>query len=237
MKYLVRRVFDRLCPRTPKPGSTPLAQAKLAIPLPDFNLSNAARLMYQERLYKIARQHPGDIIECGVGLGTTLLFWSYLVSQDGSRRKIWGFDSFEGFPEPSVEDTSPRNPKKGEWAQADLRGVNLLLKNSGLGGEWVRANVTLVKGFFEDSLPKYTGGDIALLHIDADLYQSYKTTLEALYDLVVAGGVIAFDEYMGSLEHYSFPGASKAIDEFFAGKNQTILRDRTFGKYYLIKNG
>ena len=95
---------------------------------------------------------------------------------------------------------------------------------------------TLVKGFFEESLLKYTGKQIALLHLDADLYESYKTSLELLYTKIPKGGVVAFDEYMGTFEHINFPGAKKAIDEFFGGRNYEIIRDQAFGKYYVIKD-
>ena len=57
-------------------------------------------------------------------------------------------------------------------------------------------------------------------------------------DKVVPGGIIAFDEYMGTWEHESFPGARQAIDEFLTGRGlnpETIERDQGFGKYYFVK--
>jgi len=157
-------------------------------PLPAFNLGNACRFLYQKRLMEMIRDMDGDIVECGVGAGQTFLYWAILTYDEGRNRRIWGFDSFEGFPEPTVEDTSPRSPKKGEWAVGSVQSTHDLLVASGLAAEWVRSRVTLVKGFFKDSLPKYTGSQIALLHIDADLYQSYKTSLELLYPKVCPGG-------------------------------------------------
>ena len=55
--------------------------------------------------------------------------------------------------------------------------------------------------------------------IDADLYQSYIDVLSALYDQVVVGGVIAFDEYAG--EEVAFPGARKAVDTFLGRRPAT----------------
>jgi O-methyltransferase len=46
----------------------------------------------------------------------------------------------------------------------------------------------LSKGFFCDSLKNHPKRPIALLHIDCDLYQSYKDTLDNLYELVSKGG-------------------------------------------------
>jgi len=40
---------------------------------------------------------------------------------------------------------------------------------------------------------------------------------------------------MGTWEHYNFPGAKKAIDEYFSDLGVGILRDPAFGKYYVVK--
>jgi hypothetical protein len=42
--------------------------------------------------------------------------------------------------------------------------------------------------------------------------------LTALYEKVVPGGLIMFDEYRDD----RWPGATKAIDEFFAGRPERI---------------
>jgi len=63
----------------------------------------------------------------------------------------------------------------------------------------VRSNVTLHKGWFEDTVPPFSaankGEPVALLHIDCDLYSSTKTVFDALGGNLVAGSVILFDEY------------------------------------------
>jgi hypothetical protein len=202
---------------------------------PLFNVRMGSQFLYQKRLFDQIRSLEGDIVECGVGHGKSFLSWCILCIDEGAHRKIWGFDSFEGFPAPTIEDRSPRNPQQGEWQGTSLAAMTSMLVNSGLSREWFFSNVTLVTGFFEESLPKYTGKNIALLHLDVDLYGSYKTALECLYPLVCSGGVIAFDEYMGTNEHYKFPGAKKAIDEFFANRPIKLQRDQVWGKYYIVK--
>ena len=209
-------------------------QVGLGIPLMDRR--NIGHFLYQQRLFNLIYDLDGDIVECGVGHGKSMLSWAYLSINEGSNRKIWGFDSFEGFPEPVEQDKSPRNPSKGEWGGTSLPDMLTMLSNAGLEKFWLASQITLVKGFFEESLIKYTGEKIALLHLDVDLYSSYQVALESLYSRVVTGGIIAFDEYMGTKEHYKFPGAKKAIDEFFKGRKVNILRDPIWGKYYLIKS-
>lgn len=202
--------------------------------VPAMTYPTTARLLYFRRLMDLIAPLDGDVVECGVGRGHSLLMLASLVRDEGAGRKIWGFDSFEGFPEPAEEDRSHRNPKKGEWGDTQVVEVRNLLLQGALDREFVRSQVTLVKGFFEDSLPKYRGDAIALLHLDVDLYESYLAALRELYPKVVHGGVVAFDEYMGTTEHLNFPGAQRAIDEYFAGTGR-IRRDQISGKYYVVK--
>ena len=179
------------------------------------------------------RSLDGDIVECGVGWGRSLLYLLCLAQIDPSVRKVWAFDSFEGFPEPSPEDRSERNPQKGEW-KSDVDSILGMIKEAGVSDAFVQSQLTVKKGFFDTSLKYYTGSRIALLHIDVDLYQSYLDVLNQLFSKVISGGVIVFDEYMSESDLKKFPGAKKAIDEFFKGRGE-IQKDSLYGKYYFIK--
>jgi hypothetical protein len=206
----------------------------IKIPLPTFTAVQVGRFLFFKRLLDLLNDVEGDVVECGVGRGRSLLLLALLCREEEKGRQIWGFDSFEGLPEPSEEDASPRNPRKGQY-RADIAGVRALLQEAQLDDLYMRSKVTLVKGVFNESLHKYAGQGIALLHIDADLYQSYLDTLNILYDKVRPGGVIAFDEYMDGITHVNYPGAKQAIDEFFADKPFELRRDKHYGKYYVIK--
>lgn len=205
------------------------------LPIPKFTLLHTSRFLYLQRLFAGVKAIEGDVVECGVARGVTLLGFAMLCFDEACHRRLWGFDSFEGFPEPGKEDESVRGSKKGDLNVSSVPAILKLLDSAGLPEPWVRSHVTLVRGFFSETLHKYTGDKIALLHVDVDLYQSYKDVLEQLYDKVVPGGVVAFDEYMNTLEHEKFPGAKAAIDEFFAERHVSIQRDVASGKYFLIK--
>lgn len=181
--------------------------------------------------YRGIEHLEGDIVECGIGRGRTFLYLAFLIAKDKTRRMLWGFDSFHGFPEPSAEDKSPRNPQKGERDNTTIHDVTWLLRDAGIPSEVVEKQVGIIPGFFNESLQKYTGGKIAFLHIDVDLYQSYKECLGVLYPKVVPRGVVLFDEY----DDPAFPGGGKAIREYFAGKSIEIKKDSLSGKHYLIK--
>ena len=206
----------------------------LKIPLPTFTVVEVGRLLYYKRLLDLVSDIEGDVVECGVGQGRSLFYFALLCREEERGRQIWGFDSFEGFPEPAEEDVSARNPKKGQHL-ADMDGVSALLQEGQFDSVYMRSKITLVKGFFNESLRKYVGQEIALLHIDADLYGSYRDSLNILYPRVKPGGVIAFDEYMDGITHVNYPGAKKAIDEFFADKPFDLRRDQHYSKYYVMK--
>lgn len=200
---------------------------------PKLNLLEAARFKYLSDILGLVKNIEGDIVECGVGWGWSFLYFALLSRLENNGRHLWGFDSFQGFPEPSDEDKSLRNPKKGEW-KTDLNSVYKLLEESGLDKQFIRYQVTLVEGFFEKTLDNYAGEKIAVLHADADLYQSYKTIYDMLFEKVVPGGIILFDEYMNTFEFNKWPGAKKAIDETFL-KHCELCRDKTSGKYFAVK--
>lgn len=119
----------------------------------------------------------GLILEFGVREGATLRY----IAQKADGKPVYGFDSFEGLPEDWRYDA-----KKGKFS---LNGA--LPKG-------LPDNVSLVKGFFDKSLPAFIKEhteDCAFLHIDSDLYSSAKTILNVLSKQIVPGTVIVFDEY------------------------------------------
>ena len=197
-----------------------------------LNSVNVARLLYLRSLLELTRDVPGDIVECGVGHGRSLLTMTLLVKVQGDKRNLWGFDSFEGFPHPTPEDVSPRDPQLGDYA-ISIQSVTRTLNEHVADEQFVRSRVTLVKGFFEQSLPRYPQPAISLLNLDVDLYQSYKTCLDLLWPKLSVGGIVTFDEFIR--ESHAFPGAELAIREFFAGKSVEFKRDASYGKYYVIK--
>lgn len=147
----------------------------------------------------------GFVAEFGVAGGKTLRF---VASKWGG--PVHGFDSFEGLP----EDWSGTSERAGRFsAKGKLPAVP--------------ANVTLHPGWFDATVPaflKTQNGAAALLHLDADLYSSTKTVLEACADRIRPGCVLVFDEYLNypSWREHEY----KAFQEFVAGRG---LRYRYLG--------
>lgn len=137
----------------------------------------------------------GLICEFGVFEGQTITY----IAQQIPDRAVFGFDSFEGLPE--------------DWRGPFARGV------FSTGGQLpsVPPNVTLVKGWFDATLPRFAAehaGPAALLHVDCDLYSSTRCIFANLGSRVIPGSIIVFDEY------FDYPGWQehefRAFAEFVA---------------------
>jgi hypothetical protein len=179
----------------------------------------------------------GDIVECGVGRGVSLFTIGNISNLIGLNKKIYGFDSFQGFPQPTVEDKSPRNPIKGEWGNTSVSHVadHFLSANKNWSDEievFYKKYVKLVPGYFENTLPVADLDCISFLHLDCDLYQSYKTCSEFLTKRLVTGSIVLYDEY----NHSKWPGATKAINESIIKFKRNLFYSKFNKKYFSFDN-
>lgn len=183
--------------------------------IPDY--IRTMRILFFAEIYSKIEEMDGSIVECGVGHGNSLTMFTRLRRNEGISRRVFGFDTFSGFP---YSDESVLNKKKlFEFKDVSIRKTR----------ERVGPNAELIEGTFEKTLPNFKE-EIALLFIDADLYQSHKTVLDNLYEKVVSGGIIAFDDY-GLNE---WPGATRAVNEFCVDKNLTLLQSKYSRRHYYV---
>ncbi len=190
------------------------------------------RLLYWQRMFNLIENVPGDIVECGTAGGSTLAQFAILCQAYGVKRHIWGFDSFEGLPTPTKEDLSSIKAvaKRGKFRVTEEMVLDTLRTN-GVAEHTIKHQITLVKGWFSETLPKYEGS-IALLRIDGDLYESYKTALENLWPKISVGGIVNFAGY----HEAEWPGAKKAVDEYLSQyKGITIRKDLFLNVYFAVK--
>ncbi len=191
-----------------------------------------SRLLHFEQIMRQIEDVEGRIVECGVGPGRSIFAFSLISQSLGHAREIWGFDTFRGLPPPTPEDGKSNTHKTG-WFSYSQGQVTELLRYNGIDQTFISENIRLFPGTFSESLPNYDGGPIALLHIDVDFYESYKAALELLWEFVAPGGITAFDEYRNP----SWPGATQAIDEFFADLPEEIAKSPVTELYYVVKKG
>lgn len=156
---------------------------------------------------------PGNIIECGVRNGGSSAVMASVTNKSKQGRDIWLFDSFEGLPEPTPEDGSKALT---EYHEGKCLGSVDTVKEI-LNQLHIPENrVHIVKGWFEETFPSVKINEVALLHIDADWYESVKLCLEKFYDSVPPGGFIVLDDY----GHWE--GCRRATDEFLKQRSLDI---------------
>ena len=202
-------------------------------------LLNRFTLVSRERLencYKHCKKFNNtnySFVECGVAKGGSL---AIMKVASGKNNKIFGFDSFEGMPPVTNEDIDSYNKDDTTYWVGKLNenGINSVYNTFNTLNLNMN-NVTLVKGFFQDTLQIQENidniGEIAVLRLDGDWYESTKICLEKLYDKVVDNGIIIIDDYG------HFIGAKKATDEFRMKHSiLTPLIKTDYTEYYWIKN-
>lgn len=182
----------------------------------------------------------GAIVECGVWRGGAAAVMGTVADRAKTNRKLWLFDSFEGMPAASKEDVGEDAKLLSKGAISGTLssvGTNiasvdevkaLLFDNLGLKDD----NITIVKGWFQDTLPLYRDriGAIAILRIDGDWYESTKVCIESLYDNVVSAGYIIIDDYG------FFPGCKKAVDDFLEHRRLKVQLIKTdYSRVYFKK--
>ena len=200
---------------------------------PTMSLSTrkVARLEWALSHCLLDSRTPQSVVECGVGAGGSLGHIVSFVLRFAPHAKVYGFDSFEGFPEASKFDNKwfrPDGPNYSVYREFSLDQVQSNLSVF-LGRDSRKLDqLKLHKGwipqvFDQTDLP----AKIALLHIDLDLYEPYRDALARLFERVDKGGLVIFDEYDSDSDLEKWPGAKKAIDEFCAERQLKISRHWT----------
>lgn len=194
----------------PKKEFIHLSKMKLILTVKrGYSMLSYARLsaLYEIGSWLERRRVRGSFVECGVWNGGSSAVLGSVARRSGERN-VWLFDSWEGMPDATEEDVACTGKRgaKGMTRGSEETVRELLFGRLGLD----RARVHVVRGWFNETVPSAANaiGEIALLHLDCDWYESVKFCLETLYDRVVDGGYIVVDDY----GHWK--GCRKAVDEF-----------------------
>lgn len=160
---------------------------------------------------------PGSFVECGVWKGGSAGIMGLVSKRTAANRTLHLFDSFEGLPEPTIEDGAIAAEYSGGRTSGALVSVNEcragLSEAQGFLVQKLKLDTSMLKfhvGWFQDTVPEAaeTLGPIAVLRLDGDWYESTKVCLEHLYPLVSPGGVIILDDFQ------FWQGCATAVNEF-----------------------
>lgn len=193
-------------------------------------------LIYNEVRDLNARGVQGDIVECGVWAGgaSLTMLYAQLSNKSSVSREFWMFDTYKGLPAP--DSTNDGEKEKNMWkeiASGEMQGRD---RRKSIGNKWNYAPLALVQavistsgyppsklhfiqGKVEETIPRLAASNslptnIALLRLDTDWYDSTHAEMKVLYDRLVEGGLLFVDDYC------TWGGSTKAIDEFFGGKEE-----------------
>ena len=189
--------------------------------------------IYQSIKYINDENIDGDIVECGVYNGNTMAFIGEIHDELKLNKKIWGYDTFDGFVKNSFTDNDIdiKTGKKVNYVSSDIfYSLDEVKQNIILNNKKNFEKYVFIKGDILETLNNKDNipDKISFLRLDTDIYKTTKKQLEILYDKLVPGGVLHIDDYG------LCPGVKTAVDNFFSNKNIWLHRvDMTCR--YLVK--
>ena len=180
--------------------------------------------------YVVKCDIPGDIVECGVWKGGSVMIAANALKQFGDpSRRIYLYDTFEGMTEPGPRDVdfagrTPQDHLRGwkahsisELARSPIDEVKRNVFSTGLP----ESRFVFVKGKVEDTIPgTLPPGPISILRLDTDWFESTWHELVHLYPRLAPGGVLIIDDYA------MWKGSHEATDKYFAQERVKMLLNR-----------
>jgi hypothetical protein len=174
------------------------------------------RFLALYEIFKLVLPVKGSVVECGVFRGFGLMSWaklSAMLEPENLTRRVYGFDTFAGFPSISERDANPiAMPVESALYANSFDELQALI------GEYDRDRflghvdkVHLIKGNVIETIPKFVAEHphvlVSLLFLDLDLFEPTKAAIEHFLPRMPRGAVIAFDE----LDNPMWPGETLAL--------------------------
>ncbi len=147
----------------------------------------------------------GNFAELGVFRGEA----SKIIHSLAPEKKLYLFDTFEGFPMKFLEN-------KGDAHRYKNTKLELVKKNIGNLN-----NIIIRKGIFPETTTGLESETFAFVYLDADLYKSTLEGLDFFYPRISEGGYIFLHDYNNPQE--SNAGVLRAVREFMANKKEKIF--------------
>ena len=171
----------------------------------------------------------GSIIDCGFHHGNSLMTWAKLSAihePHNYHRRIFGFDTFEGFPELHAID---KGVSSVAFKGGLTPGYEILDELDAVIGAYDEdrplshiQKVQLKQGDATITIPKFVAENewlvVSLLYLDFDIYEPTKVALETFVPLMPKGAIIAFDE----AANWDWPGETRALKEVLGINNYKL---------------
>jgi len=187
------------------------------------------RFLALYEIFKLVLPVKGSVVECGVHKGSSLMAWaklSTMLEPENLTRRIYGFDTFEGFRAITQKDVNPvQMPQETHFVANSYEELQALIteydRDRFLGHI---SKVELIKGDVTVTIPKFVEVHphlvISLLFLDLDLYEPTKVAIETLVPRMPKGAILALDE----LDNPMWPGETLALLETLGIRNVSLSR-------------
>jgi len=178
------------------------------------------KLLHRFQHFLNVKDLPGDIVEVGVfkGSGVATFMKFIEIFCNTSNKKVIGFDIFDFEEGRNIlkKDTDTDQKSMGHvYSRVSTQDLSLTSVTGNLENTSISSDkFDLIKGDVEETLPKFIsenpGFRIAMLYIDVDIERPTYNALKYLWDRILPGGVIIFDEF--EFHKYS---ESNGVEKFF----------------------
>ena len=180
------------------------------------------------QLFKNSLLLDGDVVECGAFHGLSAYQISRIIKEKNINKVFHIFDSFEGLSKIEKEDESNQNTiSKRELQQQFAYGENLV-RNNLKQFHFIR----YYKGWIPEKFHMVENNSFSFVHIDVDLYQPIKDSIDFFYSRLVNKGIMVFDDYGYTAQ---FPGAKQAIDEAIKKYRPSFFISLPSGQAFVVK--
>ncbi len=182
-----------------------------------------SRFLAKYELFKLNQNVKGSIVECGVFQGAGVLGWaklSAMLEPYAFDRRVFGFDTFEGFPDVDEKDVNSAvdNPRAkvagldtGELVYQDILSCVDEYNDNRFLNQFDK--VELIKGDATLTIPTFIENNphliVSMLFMDFDIYEPTKVALEHFLPRMPKGAILAFDE----INNPWWPGETLALLE------------------------
>ncbi len=187
------------------------------------------RFLAMYEIFKLILPIKGSIVECGVFNGFGVMTWaklSTMLEPENFTRRIYGFDTFSGFPSVSEKDKNSieKHAIGSLYANSydELKELIIEYDRDRFLGHLDK--IKLIKGDVIQTIPKFIIDNshlvVSLLFLDMDLYEPTKAAVEHFLPRMPKGAIIAFDE----IDNPMWPGETNAVLDTIGINNLKLQR-------------
>ncbi len=191
------------------------------------------RQLAHYELFKLTIDLPGHYLDFGVYFGKAYFSWHKfleVLTPTATHKKVFGFDTFSGFPGLSVEDgdsDAKIDKKPGGLSAKSFRDEFMaLLELHNQDAVLPTQRGSIIVGDVCETLPEWIEQNpearFCLANLDVDIYEPTTAILEHCWDRIVPGGVLILDEY-GTTK---WPGETNAWDDFTKSRKLDVQPKR-----------